>query len=74
MLCFCRILEAKEYEGVMVKGPQSELFTMDDLNEPFESELRIAEDPDRETPDEQNAFEAPSEANPAPNELELSNS
>ncbi|VDP05832.1 unnamed protein product [Heligmosomoides polygyrus] len=27
MLCFCRILEANEYEGVMVKGPQSELIT-----------------------------------------------
>ncbi|VDO92862.1 unnamed protein product [Heligmosomoides polygyrus] len=27
MFCFCRILEANKYEGVMVKGPQSELFT-----------------------------------------------
>ncbi|VDP09570.1 unnamed protein product [Heligmosomoides polygyrus] len=40
---------------------------MNDLDEPFEYELRIAEQPDRETPDEQNAFEAP-------NKLALSNS
>ncbi|VDP19700.1 unnamed protein product [Heligmosomoides polygyrus] len=26
MFCFCRILGANEYEGVMVKSPQSELF------------------------------------------------
>ncbi|VDP26554.1 unnamed protein product [Heligmosomoides polygyrus] len=27
MICSCRILEANEYEGVMVKGPQRELIT-----------------------------------------------
>ncbi|VDO28580.1 unnamed protein product, partial [Heligmosomoides polygyrus] len=54
--------KSREEDDPINDQEQGDHPTMDDLDEPFESELRIAEDPNRETPDEQNAFEAPTEA------------